>query len=1839
MRDTTTEQDIIRNTVDHVEFNPLTKHEILKRTMGEVTVQYGSNQTKKDLNGLKRNTVYSEVLFGNKSNEKDGPKYSRGKSMAHITLRMPMVNPIYYAYTSTTQLPRILGVATNGALVSEVARYERYIILSLDPKITAKFTTYTDYKTEIKDIEMLVNRVIEEDQNGKPISSGVNKALIPTIKAASPKFRELEKNDNVILLTGGYAIAYLFGTLNIKEIIRASESVNLYKLSQKDGGHRPLSESLKKVILQQANMIKNIINSKSKFNLIDIVTNVIPVCPAEFRDPVETVYQGVESVKEIKWNSMYDTIIQLNNEIGEILKSKDKLMPYEEVYMYSLAMNGNSSTVLTPKQTNEFLLHLNNICNEQVTAKMHKLVKEFNNTTALGENSIVKDLTGKTGKWRQSLNMRTDETGRSVLSVDPNLELDTMGIPYSILITWFKKQVESDCKKNSLFEFPGCSKAEKKRKLEYLIKYLDESEEKEITVGGPAQETSLVNLESALMEDKKQKQREFIVGRLQYYVSKCAILFIRYPSLHVFNECCFRIVITFDKTIHFHPLVCACYNADFDGDTGSVWLIRTKSAVEEVKQKNFPSTKLLSSDGSPMLMLSQDSVLGNYYMTLDVDYDNTQKLNNDLQERINNNSHIDLENYGLPYFKDPREVEMAIETGRIKVHDKVIVNMPKYTNSTFMKIYKERTQIHDACTQENLNKITEKPIDDGFIVASKKVGYNTHRGLVFEGDKLYLTVSDNITSQDMDKIKPETAKRDIQNNNTRPFITIAGRVVLNTYIPQDLGFVDRSKPENEYLPEIEGILKSGEGTGKGAIKKILKTCIDNYDKPTIIYQHDILKEVGFHYATISGISISLCDANPAPNKQALIAETRKKIEEVDKDTETPAEVKKEQKINLWLKCGDKMTDDAIEHMSVYNPLKLMIDSGARGSKSQIQQLCAMRSIMNDVDGSFIEDPVLGCFSESLSENERGISARGARKGMIDRPIKTKDTGAMTREMAIGLKDMTIFTGDCGDTEGILIQKTCISQGTMDTLKNVLVGQHEINNALYPMDAEDRSELAKSYYAVERASNAPMICFTQGRSIAFRDEALLDFNGNLYMSLNNKEKSSKVVNVYNGHIFNKFMYTYLSTNNKLSRNISDSTDKYDNSRTVETIITEFLIDSTNRVKIIYYTDGSYIEISLNNNVLYELYMRYTDGIKAYNTESLEKAIAIPGLVFNEEGSCSIQDKPVEVYEDNKLVFKESSNKPVLITNIGEKDKFVLYPYKAFIKATHNQNSDTHISDSKDYDYILAYTGEYYLDYIHGKYGKKLADDIKYSITDTKAKFALNGVDIYTIEWSPIEEHIEGRISVKTLVDKSTGKTIIEHNQPIKTYYLNPETNNELETGTIIATKAILSQISKNYRYGVLIRSPLSCKSPRGICSRCYGYYHHNREYAKVGTAVGITSCHTMCEKLSQGVMRTFHTGGAAAAGDITDSFVAVRDLIVSLKIPSTDIDTKLRTIGNNITNEEVNYTRQNTINKLSMLKDDVEDNVKIAIYNGREINGLTIEDFGVLKYRVYKDISEYFLNRLNMIYHLAGDALAPIHYEVVIRQLLYEFVVYDSGDSPYVIGDSISWHKVFSANTNLVKQGKQPMLVIPRLLSLKQSASTKESPTNSIGYQDLGQKITNIATHAMEDDMLAPISSIITGNVPSVSSQLVKKAEKLVKTGEKIESLKDIVELNEKDMEEKFNILKEADNMQIGVNPIVSVFEPETEVVEEVEDRPVGENTDAVKFGSDTTEEVIVEEKEDIIPDDNEYKVTVDVAKFGSGDSNEDDYEPELGLDDEQEEETKEYEKVTTTAARFGNTKE
>ncbi len=1837
MRDTTTEQDIIRNTVDHIEFNPLTKHEILKRTMGEITVQYGSSQTKKDLNGLKRNTVYSEVLFGNKSNDKDGPKYSRGKNMAHITLRMPMVNPIYYAYTSTSQLPRILGVATNGALVSEVAKYERYIIISLDPKVTAKFNTYTDYKTEVKDIEMLVNRVIEEDDNGKPISSALKKTLIPTIKSTSSKFKELEKNDQVILLTGGYAIAYLLGTMNIKEIVRASESLNLYKPSQKDG-YKPLSESLKKVILQQANLIKSIINSKSKFSLIDIITNVIPVCPAEFRDPIETVYQGVESVKEIKWNSMYDTIIQLNNEIGEILKTRDKLMPYEEVYMYSLALNGNSNTVLTPKQTNEFLLHLNNICNEQVTAKMYKLVKEFNNTTALSESSIVKDLTGKTGKWRQSLNMRTDETGRSVLSVDPNLELDTMGIPYSILITWFKKQIESDCKKNSLFEFPGCSKAEKNRKLEYLIKYLDESEEKEITVGGPSRETSLLNLESALMEDKKQKQREFIVGRLQYYVSKCAILFIRYPSLHVFNECCFRIVITFDKTIHFHPLVCACYNADFDGDTGSVWLIRTKSAVEEVRQKNFPSTKMLSSDGSPMLMLSQDSVLGNYYMTLDIDYKNTQALNNDLQERINNNSYVDLKGYNIPYFKDPREVEMAIETGKIKVHDKVIVDMPKYTNSTYMKIFKERTQIHDACTQENLNKTTEKPVDDGFVVASKKLGYNIHRGLVLENDKLYMTVSNNITEQDMSKITPETSKVAIEKNSTRPFITIAGRVVLNTYIPQDLGFVDRSKPENEYLPEIEGILTSGEGTGKGAIKKILKTCIDNYDKDTIIYQHDILKEVGFHYATISGISISLCDANPAPNKQKLIEETRKKIAEVDKDTETPAEVKKEQKINLWLKCGDKMTDDAIEHMSVYNPLKLMIDSGARGSKSQIQQLCAMRSIMNDVDGSFIEDPVLGCFSESLSENERGISARGARKGMIDRPIKTKDTGAMTREMTIGLNDMTIFTGDCGDTEGILIQKTCISQGTMDVLKNVLVGQHEINNALYPLDDPDRSDLAKSYYAMEKASNAPMICFTQGRSIAFRDEALLDFNGNLYMSLNNKEKASKVVNIYNGYIFNKFMYTYLSTNGKLSRNISDSTDKYDSTRTIETIITEFFIDSNNKVKVVYYTDGSYIEISLNDSIIYELYMRYTDGWKAYNSESLDKAVAIPGLVLTEDGTCSIQEKPIEVFEGSQLVFKESSNKPVLITDIGEKDKFVLYPYQAFIKAKHDKN-ESHISDSKDYDYVLAYTGEYYLDYESGKYGKKLVDDIKYSIGDTKAKFALNGVDIYTIEWSPISEHIEGRISVETLIDKKTGETIIEHNQPIKTYYVNPETRNELETGTIIATKAILSQISKNYRYGVLIRSPLSCKSPRGICSRCYGYYHHNREYAKVGTAVGITSCHTMCEKLSQGVMRTFHTGGAAAAGDITDSFVAVRDLVVSLKIPSTDIDTKLRTVGSFITDEELEYTRKNTIEKLSKLQDDTKDNVKVAIYNGREIEGLTIEDFGVLKYRVYKDISEYFLNRLNMIYHLAGDALVPIHYEVVIRQLLYEFVVYDSGDSPYVIGDSISWHKVFSANTNLVKQGKQPMLVIPRLMSLKQSASTKESPTNSIGYQDLGQKITNIATHAMPDDMLSPISSIITGNVPSVSSQLIKKADKLVTTGEHIESLKDIVEESTKDIEAKFNILKEADNMQIGINPVVNTFDDE-EDVKPVEDVFVTESTEAAKFGSDNIEEPIQESIEEVETQETSEEISGNATKFGASIVEEDvEDEPEMGLDDEVEEEVKEPQKVVGTAAKFGNTKE
>ncbi len=239
--------------------------------------------------------------------------------------------------------------------------------------------------------------------------------------------------------------------------------------------------------------------------------------------------------------------------------------------------------------------------------------------------------------------------------------------------------------------------------------------------------------------------------------------------------------------------------------------------------------------------------------------------------------------------------------------------------------------------------------------------------------------------------------------------TTVGRLIFNEIIPQDLGFVDRTKEENLLLPEIDFLVK------KGGLKDILERIMRIHGATETAVALDNIKAIGYKYSTRAAMTVSISDMVVPENKQKLLDDTQKIVDGFALDKEMgllTEEERYKQVINAWKETDDELTRELLDGLSDYNNLKMMADSGARGSDKQIKQLAGMRGLMADTTGHTIELPIKSNFREGLDILEYFISAHGARKGLSDTALRTADSGYLTRRLVDVSQDLIIRETDC-----------------------------------------------------------------------------------------------------------------------------------------------------------------------------------------------------------------------------------------------------------------------------------------------------------------------------------------------------------------------------------------------------------------------------------------------------------------------------------------------------------------------------------------------------------------------------------------------------------------------------------------------------------------------------------------------------------------------------------------------------------------------------------------------------------------------------------------------------------
>jgi DNA-directed RNA polymerase subunit beta' len=272
--------------------------------------------------------------------------------------------------------------------------------------------------------------------------------------------------------------------------------------------------------------------------------------------------------------------------------------------------------------------------------------------------------------------------------------------------------------------------------------------------------------------------------------------------------------------------------------------------------------------------------------------------------------------------------------------------------------------------------------------------------------------------------------------------TTIGKIIFNNPIPQDLGFVDRSIPENKLKFEVDFLV------GKSGLKKIIDKCYTIHGTAKTSQVLDAIKAQGYKYSTKGAITVAVCDAVIPPAKKQIIAAAEAEVDVIRDEYMMGLrsnEERYEEVLRIWEKATNDVTSALQKNLDRYNPIFMMADSGARGSMSQIRQLAGMRGLIANTSGKTIEIPIRANYREGLNILEYFISSRGARKGLADTALRTADSGYLTRRLVDVSQEVIIREEDCGTTEGLEIFDIKASE------TNVIEGMHERLIGRYLLD--------------------------------------------------------------------------------------------------------------------------------------------------------------------------------------------------------------------------------------------------------------------------------------------------------------------------------------------------------------------------------------------------------------------------------------------------------------------------------------------------------------------------------------------------------------------------------------------------------------------------------------------------------------------------------------------------------------------------------------------------------------------------------------------------------------------
>ena len=493
---------------------------------------------------------------------------------------------------------------------------------------------------------------------------------------------------------------------------------------------------------------------------------------------------------------------------------------------------------------------------------------------------------------------------------------------------------------------------------------------------------------------------------LEDVIKEHPVMLNRAPTLHRLGIQAFEPILVEGKAIKLHPLVCTAFNADFDGDQMAVHLPLTAEAQAECRFMLLsPNNLLKPSDGGLVAVPSQDMILGVYYLTM-------RKL--------------------ADHKDDPKMVaQVSSDTVYNDIEELRKLTTPDENTG------KAELGLYDLIWFEDVTdgnrRVLCRPID----LLGRYYGSVNLAMLAYENKEI--TLHQNIFVHRTVKLADGTKVSGFTE-------TTVGLLIFNENIPQDLGFIDRSKAENALKFEVEFHV------GKKQIKQILEKVINTHGATTTAEVLDNVKAMGYKYSTQAAMTVSISDMTVPPQKPQMIADAQDTVDKITRQYKRGLitdEERYKEVIETWKDTDDALTKALLTGLDKYNNIFMMADSGARGSDKQIKQLAGMRGLMADTTGRTIELPIKSCFREGLDVLEYFMSAHGARKGLSDTALRTADSGYLTRRLVDVSQHMIVRESDCcagtgREIPGMVVKAFMEGRGEIESLQERITGRFSCN---------------------------------------------------------------------------------------------------------------------------------------------------------------------------------------------------------------------------------------------------------------------------------------------------------------------------------------------------------------------------------------------------------------------------------------------------------------------------------------------------------------------------------------------------------------------------------------------------------------------------------------------------------------------------------------------------------------------------------------------------------------------------------------------------------------------------